>query len=117
MTKEGLHDIAVITDIGVDDALALILLNKLAVYNPKTLISTFGNTNAIAVEKNAIEFVAHMSGPEIADWVSKGVKVTRGGRLEGLTEFSRENPACNVAMRVRQPEETAAYIFKMMFTV
>lgn len=54
------QDIVAITDIGVDDALALVLLDKLAAHQRKIIVPTFGNTSANVVEKNAREFAAYM---------------------------------------------------------
>lgn len=54
------RDVIAITDIGVDDALALVLLDKLAADRRKVIVPTFGNTSAKITEKNASDFASHM---------------------------------------------------------
>jgi purine nucleosidase len=53
-----MKDITVISDPGVDDMVALVLLDKLANKQRKLLVSTFGNNRADIIAKNAKAFVA-----------------------------------------------------------
>ena len=52
--------ITVISDPGVDDLVALVLLEKLASKRNKVLISSFGNHNAQVTSKNSRAFAAYM---------------------------------------------------------
>ena len=54
--------ITVISDPGVDDLVALVLLEKLASKQNKVLISTFGNHTAEVTSKNSQAFAAYMQG-------------------------------------------------------
>lgn len=56
--------VTVISDPGVDDLVALVLLDKLTKNQPKTLVSTFGNNRAEITSVNARNFAAFMG----ADW-------------------------------------------------
>jgi inosine-uridine nucleoside N-ribohydrolase len=79
------QNIIAVTDIGVDDALALVLLDKLAVGQQIIIVPTFGNTKADIVEKNAREFAAHMQ----REWYfHRGPVMPLNGRP---TTFSAEN--------------------------
>lgn len=55
-----MKDITIISDPGVDDMVALVLLNKLARKQRKILVSTFGNHNADITGKNSEAFAAYM---------------------------------------------------------
>lgn len=52
--------LTVISDPGVDDAVALVLLEKLAPEAQKLLVATFGNNTARITGRNAADFAAYM---------------------------------------------------------
>ena len=79
--------ITVITDIGVDDALALVLLDRLTPGRRKTIVPTFGNTKAEAIKKNARDFVAQM--PMSSGWYYYGQGIQLP--LSGSITFSAED--------------------------
>ncbi|MFE7797985.1 nucleoside hydrolase [Nocardia sp. NPDC057440] len=54
--------VTVITDPGVDDMIALVLLDKLAAGRRKTLVSTYGNVDGDTTAKNGREFVSFIGG-------------------------------------------------------
>lgn len=56
-----LNNITIITDPGVDDLVALALLDKLSHNKKHSLISTFGNVALNSTEQNAKEFISFVS--------------------------------------------------------
>lgn len=73
-------DVIVVADPGVDDMVALVLLNQLVDQrSTKTLISTFGNQDAKVTGRNAEAFAAHMQ----AGWEYRaGATKPASGRIE-----------------------------------
>lgn len=57
-----MKELTVISDPGVDDVIALMLLERLAPKARKLLVSTFGNNEAGVTDKNARDFVAYKQG-------------------------------------------------------
>lgn len=55
--------------------------------------------------------------PETANWVKSGVRVLRGGESEGITVLSQNDPVCNVAIGIDNPEDAAQRIFSLIFNV
>jgi inosine-uridine nucleoside N-ribohydrolase len=71
--------VSVISDPGVDDAVALVLLDKLAQKQSKLLLATFGNNTAAITTKNAVDFSAYMQG----DWAFRpGATLPLSGQVE-----------------------------------
>jgi len=71
--KDSITDgITIVSDPGLDDLLALTLLDKLTKNTPKQLVSTFGNMSAEVTAQNAQDFVSlagrswqYRSGPSL----------------------------------------------------
>ena len=71
--------LSIVSDPGVDDILALVLLERLAAKREKLLISTFGNCNASVSEQNCQAFVGLMQG----GWrYMQGARLPRNGKVE-----------------------------------
>lgn len=52
---------------------------------------------------------------ENAEWITSGVRILRDEAFEGITELARENPPCQIATMIDDPDDVANRIFSLIF--